>query len=82
MELGRHFWRLARFRRLRATVLLHAPVDPADFPSRKALAQAVWQSVADGAAALRQNRPGQPGGFRLTRDGTIWHSSRRHTRPI
>ncbi len=57
MELGRHFWQLARFRSLRATVLLHPPLDPADFASRKALAQAVWQSVADGAAALRQNRP-------------------------
>jgi lyso-ornithine lipid O-acyltransferase len=56
MDIGSHFWRLAQHRGLRATVLLHAPLDPADFPSRKALAQATWMAVADGAAALRQNR--------------------------
>jgi 1-acyl-sn-glycerol-3-phosphate acyltransferase len=60
MELGSHFWRLARYRGLRATILLHQPVDPAAYPSRKALARAVWQTVADGAATLRQNRPLQP----------------------
>lgn len=57
MELGSHFWQLAQHRGLRATVLLHAPIDPAAYPSRKALAQAVWQTVAEGAATLRQNRP-------------------------
>jgi 1-acyl-sn-glycerol-3-phosphate acyltransferase len=60
MELGSHFWRLAQLRGLRATVLLHAPVDPAAYPSRKALSQAVWTTVAAGAAALRQNRPVTP----------------------
>lgn len=57
MELGSHFWRLAQQRGLRATVLLHAPVDPAAYPTRKALAAAVWATVAAGAATLRQNRP-------------------------
>ena len=57
MDLASHFWRLAQHRGLRATVLLHAPVDPAAYPSRKELSQAVWHTVADGAAALRQNRP-------------------------
>jgi len=57
MDLASHFWRLAQHRGLRATILLHAPVDPAAYPSRKALAQAVWQTVAEGAATLRQNRP-------------------------
>ncbi len=57
MDLGSHFWRLAQHRGLRATVLLHAPVDPAAYASRKALSQAVWQTVAEGAATLRQNRP-------------------------
>ena len=56
MDIGSHFWRLAQHRGLRATVLLHAPLDPASFPSRKALAQATWAAVADGAAMLRQNR--------------------------
>ena len=57
MDLGSHFWQLAQHRGLRATVLLHTPVDPAAYPSRKALSQAVWQTVAEGAATLRQNRP-------------------------
>ena len=57
MDLASHFWRLAQRRGgLRATVLLHPALDPADFPSRKALADAVWATVAGGAAALRQNR--------------------------
>ena len=57
MDLAPHFWRLAQQRGLRATVVFHPPLDPAQFPSRKALAQAAWAVVADGAAALRQNRP-------------------------
>jgi 1-acyl-sn-glycerol-3-phosphate acyltransferase len=57
MTIGSHFWQLAQHSGLRASVLMHAPVDPADYPSRKALAEAVWTTVADGAAALRQNRP-------------------------
>jgi 1-acyl-sn-glycerol-3-phosphate acyltransferase len=60
MDIGSHFWRLAQRRGLRATVLLHAPLDPASFSSRKALAQATWVAVANGAAALRQNRPVRP----------------------
>jgi len=60
MDIGSHFWRLAQHRGLRATVLLHAPLDPAAFPSRKALALATWKAVADGASTLRQNRPAQP----------------------
>lgn len=60
MDLASHFWRLAQWRGLRATVLLHPAVDPADWPSRKALSQAVWSAVADGASALRQNRPAVP----------------------
>ena len=57
MDLATHFWRFAQHRGLRVSVLLHPPLNPADFASRKALAQAVWQSVADGASRLRQNRP-------------------------
>ncbi len=60
MSLAPHFWQLAQWRGKRVTVLLHRPIDPADFPTRKALAQAAWQAVADGAAALRQNRPARP----------------------
>ncbi len=56
MELAPHVWRLAQWRGKRVTMLFHAPLDPADFASRKALSQAAWDVVADGASALRQNR--------------------------
>ncbi len=60
MDIGSHFWRLAQHRGLRASVLLHAPLDPRHFADRKALTQAAFTAVADGAAALRQNRPARP----------------------
>lgn len=60
MDIASHYWRLARHRGLRATVLLHAPLDPSGFADRKALSQAVWRIVAGGAATLRQNRQPQP----------------------
>jgi lyso-ornithine lipid O-acyltransferase len=60
MDIASHYWRLAQHRGLRATVLLHAPLDPATFPDRKALSRAVWDIVANGAATLRQNRPAHP----------------------
>ena len=60
MALGSHFWQLAQHKGLRATVLLHAPIEPAQYASRKALTAAVYAVVADGAAALRQNRPAAP----------------------
>ncbi len=59
MDLASHFWRLAQHRGLRVSILLHAPIDPAAYPTRKALSAAVWQTVAEGAATLRQNRPAQ-----------------------
>lgn len=65
MDIGSHYWRLAQHAGMRATVLLHTPLDPRDFPNRKALAQAVWRAAAEGAAALRQNRPAKP----ITVDG-------------
>ncbi len=60
MEIASHFWQLAQYRGMRASILLHAPLDPRDFPNRKALAQAIWHASADGAATLRQNRPATP----------------------
>ncbi len=60
MDIASHFWRLTQHIGLRATVLMHTPVDPARFADRKALSQAVWKIVADGASTLRQNRPAQP----------------------
>jgi len=60
MSLAPHFWRIAQWRGKRVSLLFHLPLDPADFASRKALSQAAWDVVADGAAALRQNRPASP----------------------
>jgi 1-acyl-sn-glycerol-3-phosphate acyltransferase len=60
MDIASHYWRLAQHRGLRATVLLHRPIDPARYPNRKALSLAVWEVVAEGAATLRQNRPAAP----------------------
>ncbi len=59
MDMASHFWRYAQHRGLRASVLFHPPLDPVRFASRKALSHAVWQAIADGASALRQNRPVQ-----------------------
>jgi 1-acyl-sn-glycerol-3-phosphate acyltransferase len=56
MSLAPHFWQVAQWRGKRVSLLFHTPLDPADFRDRKALAQAAWEAVADGAAALRQNR--------------------------
>jgi len=60
MEIGSHFWRLARRNGSRATVLLHQPFSPAVLPDRKALAAEVGRIVSDGAAVLRQNRLAVP----------------------
>ncbi len=60
MDIASHLWRLAQFRGMRATIILHQTLDPALFPNRKALSQAVWAVVATGAATLRQNRPAEP----------------------
>ncbi len=60
MNLASHFWQLAQWRGMRVTVLIHPPLDPREFATRKVLAQAAWDAVAGGAAALRQNRPVRP----------------------
>jgi 1-acyl-sn-glycerol-3-phosphate acyltransferase len=60
MDLGSHFWRLARRAKSRATVVLHMPLDPRDWPDRKALAAACAEVVSESCATLRQNRPVAP----------------------
>lgn len=60
MEIGSHFWRLARRSKTRATVVLHAPLDPAHYQDRKALTAACAEVVGEGCATLRQNRPAAP----------------------
>lgn len=60
MDLGPHLWQLTQWRSMRASVLLHPPLDPEEFPSRKALAMAAWRAVTEGAARLRQNDAPEP----------------------
>jgi 1-acyl-sn-glycerol-3-phosphate acyltransferase len=71
MDIASHFWRMTQHLDMRVTVLLHAPLDPATFPDRKSLSQAVWQTVADGAAALRQNRSARPLSVELARPNDL-----------
>jgi len=59
-DIFTHFWRLARRSNARATIVLHAPLDPAEWNDRKALAAACAQVVADSCAVLRQNRAATP----------------------
>jgi 1-acyl-sn-glycerol-3-phosphate acyltransferase len=75
MEIGSHFWRLAQLPSGGVTVLLHEPVAPGASADRKALTVAVEQTVAAGAAALRQHREPSPG---LTR--AVPPASRRNRR--
>ncbi len=56
MDLLPHFWRLGRHAGMRVTVVLHPAVEPASYPNRKVLSQALWQQIAASAARLRQNR--------------------------
>jgi lyso-ornithine lipid O-acyltransferase len=60
MDLWPHVWGLLQRRSFGVTVLLHPPLDPRDFPSRKALARACGERVAAGAAALRRQRRDVP----------------------
>lgn len=60
MDIGSHFWRLARRGGARATILLHEPFPPTAVPNRKALAAEAERVVAEGASLLRQNRPAAP----------------------
>lgn len=57
MEIASHYWQLAQYPGMRVSVILHAPLDPRDFPNRKSLTQAIWRASAEGADRLRQNRP-------------------------
>lgn len=60
MDIARHAWALLGRRSSGATILLHHPLDPRDFASRKALSEAAWEVVDRGCAALRQGRPPTP----------------------
>jgi 1-acyl-sn-glycerol-3-phosphate acyltransferase len=56
MEIASHAWRLATEPTARVTVRLHQPIDPEAFASRKALTEALFAIVSEGAASLRTGR--------------------------
>ncbi|NBB82298.1 MAG: 1-acyl-sn-glycerol-3-phosphate acyltransferase [Alphaproteobacteria bacterium] len=56
MDLVTHIWQMARLGRLGVTVEFHDPVDPAAFPTRKALARHCWQIVGDGMSRALAGR--------------------------
>ena len=76
MDLATHFWRIARRSGARATVLLHEPTDPANFPDRKALTVGSQRRGrrGRGAAAAEPGggaaQPARAGGPGLTAAGT------------
>lgn len=54
MDLAPHIWQVTRWRRMRASILLHPPVDPSDYPDRKSLSAAVYAIVAEGVRSLHE----------------------------
>lgn len=58
MDLAPHLWSVIGMGRLRVAVTFHEPICLDAFPSRKALANHCWATVADGVADLLSNRPG------------------------
>jgi len=60
MDIGSHFWRLARRSGARATILLHEPFAPDTLPDRKALSAEAERIVASGVSQLLQNRTPVP----------------------
>jgi 1-acyl-sn-glycerol-3-phosphate acyltransferase len=56
MELAPHFFKLARRRNFRATILLGEPVPPGLHKNRKALSAALEREISAAAGALRQRR--------------------------
>lgn len=56
MDLAPHIWKIGQWRSMRASVVLHPPIDPEQFRTRKELANAVHRIVNEGAAELRQDR--------------------------
>ena len=51
MELAQHLWRAVGMGRLTVAVQFHAPVDPVDFASRKALSDHCQATISKGLAA-------------------------------
>lgn len=60
MDLPAHLWRMLGLGRVRAEVILHAPVTIDDFPDRKAMAEHCERVVAEGVAWANSGRPPPP----------------------
>ncbi|TPW34745.1 lysophospholipid acyltransferase family protein [Oecophyllibacter saccharovorans] len=56
MELVPHIWNLGKWRSMRATIVLHPPIDPKDYPSRKSLAEATHAIIRKGNEDINQQR--------------------------
>jgi len=57
MPLAAHVFEMAGLGRLRVVVQAHPPMTIKDFASRKALANAAWETVAAGVEAANNGRP-------------------------
>lgn len=60
MELAPHVWAFGQWGRMRADVILHPPLDPDSFKTRKELAIAVHRIVNEGTALLRRDATETP----------------------
>ncbi|GBR45896.1 lysophospholipid acyltransferase family protein [Gluconobacter roseus] len=57
MDLAPHLWSFGQWRSMGASLMLHEPITPDDFRSRKELSQATFAAVNGGAAELRRGLP-------------------------
>ncbi|WP_338126187.1 lysophospholipid acyltransferase family protein [Gluconobacter kondonii] len=57
MDLAPHLWSFGQWRTMGASLMLHEPITPDEFLSRKDLSRATYEAVSTGAADLRRARP-------------------------
>ncbi|GEM17632.1 lysophospholipid acyltransferase family protein [Gluconobacter oxydans] len=57
MDLAPHLWSFGQWRSMGASLMLHDPITPDDFRSRKDLSRATFEAVNNGAAELRRGQP-------------------------
>ena len=57
MDMASHLWTMVGLGRVGVTVEFHAPVNPAAFPTRRALAEHCWRVVSAGVASAISGRP-------------------------
>jgi 1-acyl-sn-glycerol-3-phosphate acyltransferase len=57
MDMASHLWTMVGLGRVGVTVEFHTPVNPAAFPTRRALAEHCWRVVSAGVASAISGRP-------------------------